>query len=94
MDSYYLLGERESQLLDFLHRFKVASVEHIRELIYSGIGKNHVYKRLKKLMQMGMIQKIPHLRGGRTVAVYSLTERSFRQLMANGDYAAKDASSF
>ena len=80
------LQERDHKLIDFLHRFKVAGVEDIREMIFNGISINHVYKRLKWLMEMGIIKKIPyHKETGRAVCIYSLTGKAFKRYVLGDD---------
>ena len=75
------LGERDYKLFDLLYQFKVATVDDIRALVFDGIGRHNVYSRLKQLVQLELIQKIPYQRERRFLAAYSLTERCFKKLV-------------
>ena len=75
------LQDRDHRLFDLLYQFKVATVDDIRVLIFGGIGRNKVYSRLKQLVQLGLIQKVPYQREGRFLAAYSLTEKCFKKLV-------------
>ena len=88
------LRERDKKLLDLLYRFKVASIEDIRAIIFEEIGKNHVYARLKELVAMGFVQKITYQKNGKYLAVYSLSKRSFRQLMDNQECNSEGRKQF
>ena len=94
MISKDFLRERERKLLDLLYQFKVASIKDIRDMAFRGTGKNHVYARLKELVAMGFIQKIPYQKNGRCLATYSLSRKSFKQLMANGECSGEVRKQF
>ena len=82
MKQEIFLKERERRLVELLRRFRVASVEDIRELAYNGIGKNHVHAELKKLVSVGIIEKIPFQRGNRRwFSLYSLTGKAYRRFV-------------
>lgn len=75
------LKERDHRLFDLLYRFKVATVDDIRALIFDNIGRNNVYSRLKELVKLKLIQRVPYQRAGRFLAAYSLTERYFKKFI-------------
>ena len=77
------LRARDLKLLCFLCCLEVSDIETIRFKIFAGIGKNHVYARLKQLVLMGFLQKVPYQRKGRFVTAYALTRQSFKFLTAN-----------
>lgn len=79
------LRERDEKLLDFLYQFKVATVDDIRDMAFDGIVKCHVYRRLKELAFMGLVQKIPYQKGGRCLSAYSLGGKSFKRFITEGD---------
>ena len=79
------LRERDVKLLDFLYQFKVASIDDIQDVAFNKIGKNHVYARLKELVNLDIIQKILYKKEGRNFAAYSLSRKSFHKLLANGE---------
>ena len=81
MAKKYFLRERDHKLFDFLYQFKVATVDDIRALIFDGIGRQNVYSRLKELVQLKLIQKVPYQRAGRFLAAYSLTDKCFKKLV-------------
>ena len=85
MDIKELLGERDEKLLDFLYQFKVATVDDVRELIFDSVVKSRVYRRLKELVVMGLIQKVPYQKNGRWLSAYSLTRKSFKKIVMEGE---------
>jgi len=77
------LSGRDRLLFDFLYKFKVATVDDIRELAFQGIGQNHVYARLKQLVLYGYIQKIPYFGGKRVSSAYSITKKTFLRFICD-----------
>ena len=78
MKSKEFLRRRDHEIFELLYRFKVATVGDIRELIFKGADKSNIYRRLKELTLMGYLQKVSCQRGDRPLAVYSLTQKSFK----------------
>ena len=79
------LSDRDRGVIDLLHRFKVATAQDVREMVYGGISINHVYKGLKALGKAGLIKKAPFKQGaGRAFCLYSLTGKAFRKYVLTG----------
>ena len=74
------LRAKDHQVFDLLYRFKVARVEDIGDLLFKGKDLSNVYRRLRQLLLLGYLQKVPCEKDGRYTMAYSLTKASFKKV--------------
>ena len=74
---------KDRELFRYLHQAKVATVEQINRDIYQHPKINTVYWRLLLLQKLGLVRSCHHHALGKKKVV-SLTERGFKEFVADG----------
>ncbi len=75
-----ILTERDIKILQFIFEHKVVSRDQINIYFFDGASKSTVNGRLKKIFELGLIQRMLIEQGKRVIYTYSLTPNGFNKV--------------
>lgn len=84
-----VLGERDFKLMRALFENKIANREQINKHFFHNVSVNTVNRRLRKLVDIGLIVRIPVMVGGRAIYGYCLSRKGLIKIKPMLPYKVK-----
>ena len=84
-----VLGERDFKLMRSLFENKIANREQINKQFFNNVSVNTVNRRLRKLVDIGLIIRTPAMVGGRAIYGYCLSQKGLIKIKPMLPYQVK-----